>query len=137
MKHAMNRDACRARVLAVMPGTPHEIAAAAMVSESTCRKWIRHLRAAGQSHISKWTRTSGAPRATHSAGPGRDAKKPRALTMAEYCRRSRRLADIEGRGDVIRARRIARRVAARAASVPNTWLSALFGAASAREVSHG
>lgn len=129
----MTRDACRARVLAAMPGTPHEIEKRAMVSESTCRVWIRRLRAESLCHISKWTRTNGAPMATHAAGPGKDAKKPHPLTMAECCRRSRQRANADERGDLGRARRAAERAAARAAVTPSTWLSALMMAPRARE----
>lgn len=123
----MTRDACRARVLAAMPGTPREIAARALVSDSTCRLWIRRLRADGQCHISKWTRTSGHPVPTHTPGGGKDAKCFPPLTMAEWCRKSRQRAELDGRADILRARRVAKRTAKRAATTPNTWLSALMG----------
>lgn len=127
----------KAQVIAAMPGTVPEIIAASGMNESTVKRWIRLMRAAGESHIGSWKRSNhqGAFQSVHVIGQGDDAPcRLKPWTMAQCCKRSRRNAKADGRAEFTQARRSAKYYAKKAAAAPHDWAAALF---LGREVRHG
>lgn len=123
----MTRHACRARVLAAMPGNAKQLAQRALVHESTARTWIRSMRAepVPACHVVKWTRTEGNTVPTYAAGPGKDAPRPKPLTPSQTSKAFRARTKKDGRAEDLRARRRARIAADKAARAGGNWLSAL------------
>lgn len=80
----------RAKIMAALPGTIHQLVARSGSTEATIRRHLKRARKDGQSHIGRWIRTVGALTPFHMAGPGVDAPKPPARTPAAYCRIFRR-----------------------------------------------
>lgn len=129
----------KAQVVAAMPGTVPEIMARSGMTETTVKRWIRILRAAGESHIAKWKRSigSGAFQSVHVLGAGQDARcylQP--YTTAQLSKRSRRAGKVDGRAEATQARRSAKYYAKKAARTPHDWAAMLF-VAPRREVSRG
>ncbi|WP_147328072.1 hypothetical protein [Duganella sp. BJB476] len=99
------------------------------MTETTVKRWIRIMRAAGETHIGSWRRCegSGGFQPIHVLGPGADALcRLKPFTGAQCSKRSRRNAKADGRADVAQARRSAKYYAKKAASTPHNWAAALF-----------
>lgn len=119
----------KAQVVAAMPGTVPEIVVRSGMTESTVKRWICIMRAAGESHIGSWKRSVGPGQfqSIHVLGPGDDAAcKLRPFTVAECSKRARRAGRINGNADAIQARRSAKYYAKKAASAAHDWAAALF-----------
>lgn len=111
-------------ILAALPGTVLEIREKTGLAGSTIRRWARKLSEV-EMHIERYIRTKGLYTPYYVAGPGKDAKEPRAMSGAEYCRRWRKKARKSGELEFVYARRHARDRANRAEKQPQSWLSAL------------
>ena len=119
----------KSHVIAAMPGTVPEITARSGLTESTVKRWIFIMRAAGESHIGSWKRSEGPGgfQSIHVAGPGADAVcKLKRRTCAQYSKRSRKAAKADGRMEIAQARRSAKYYANKAATQPHDWTAALF-----------
>lgn len=66
----------RAAVLAALPGSCNDIAAASGLEVGTVQKWVRLLRDESEIHIGAWQRAKaqGGPSAVYVRGPGEDAR---------------------------------------------------------------
>ena len=119
----------KAQVVAAMPGTVPEITVKCGMTVTTVKRWIRIMRAAGESHIGSWKRCegSGGFQSIHVLGAGFDAPcRLKPFTGAQYSKRSRRNAKVDGRADIAQARRSAKYYARKAAAAPHDWTAALF-----------
>ena len=114
------------------PMSLHEIAVATHTSESYLIKCVNHMRANRSTYIFGWRQYGehGIHIAVYAIGSGPDARKPRPHTQAQkdatYYKR--RKNDKE-RQEFHLAHRRARDAANRASAAPQTWISALMGAA--------
>lgn len=128
----------KAIIVAAMPGTVPEIVASSGMTESTVKRWIRILHAAGEIYISGWQPhpRAGAHMAVYSIGNLPDAKcKLKTLTKRQIRLRYEAKAKEDGRYDVLRAHWRSRYWERKAAAVGDPMVAALFGVAPERESS--
>lgn len=97
------KHAYRAVVLAALPATQAQIHERTGLGTATVCRWIKDIRAAGESHIGGWVRTGGKWGAIHHPGPGEDKPAPRPKTKKARDRKRRRKDRETGRIDLIRA----------------------------------
>ncbi|MES2262133.1 MAG: hypothetical protein V4724_26735 [Pseudomonadota bacterium] len=127
----------REYVLGAMPGTKTHIVTRSGVSQAAVLRWVRKLHEAGEIYISGWRPhpRAGAHMAIYSIGNQPDVKcKIKALTKRQIRLRFEAKAKEDGRYDGIKARWRSRYWTRKAAAVGDPMVSALFGAAPAREV---
>ncbi|MBV8660375.1 MAG: helix-turn-helix domain-containing protein, partial [Burkholderiales bacterium] len=96
----------KSQIIAAMPGSVPEIMAKSGMNESTVKRWIRIMRAAGESHIGSWKRSNGSGgfQSVHVLGAGQDAPCClKSFTVAQCCKRSRRNAKVDGRAEFTQA----------------------------------
>jgi len=112
--------------------TVNEIAAAIFAVPQSAGEYVRNLMDPENQriHIERWYRTPGHIVAAYRWGPGKNARKPRAMTANE-CERARvkRLRADGVAYDRLLARHRARYARQKAVKAPATWLSALGGTA--------
>lgn len=126
----MSRATHRLFVLESLPGTISEISVRAGVSRTTAVNWIKSIRADGQAHVSGWKKLSQGGRylAIYAIGSAMDV--PCNFTpMTDKQRRTicNKRAKMDETYQIRCARMAARRRADRAANMPQSWMSALFG----------
>jgi hypothetical protein len=110
-----------------LPGAMTDLVRKSGCAESTIRRWLHRMRAAGTCHISGWERNCASITAIYSAGPGPDVPcNLRRKTSAQYSKEWRKRARKSGELQFIYDRKNARARAQTAARRPNTWESALF-----------
>jgi hypothetical protein len=133
---SVRRLAAITAALSVAALTTEELAAAVHVALRTAQYYVAHLQSEKLIHVAAWPATGNGNVARWAAGPGRNARKPKAMTAAERqlaCSKRRRM-DPEAhavRRDLLNARCRADH----AALVPRTWMDALMIKAPA--ASHG
>ncbi len=129
----MPRRDYRALVLAAMPGTSTELMDKTGLSRTTVWRWSNDLHAAGECHISAWTRVEGGGpfMPTYSPGPGKDVRCfLKAYTEMQKSRRFRARARRDGRWEDIQARQRAKYWADKAQ--PDPLVALFFGMGAAR-----
>lgn len=114
-------------VAAALPGNIEQLVAKTGLAESTIRRWLVRMRKTEpkEARITSWKRKAGGMAPRYAAGPGVDAKKPKARTQAQYSQKWRD-ARKEERLEIEAARTEARAAADRAARTPQAWTSALI-----------
>jgi hypothetical protein len=135
---SVRRLASITAALSVAALTTEELAAAVHVALRTAQYYVAHLQREKMVHIASWPATGNGNVARWAAGPGRNARKPKAMTAAERqlaCSKRRRL-DPEAhavRRDLLNARCRADH----AALVPRNWMDALMIKAPAAHANGG
>ncbi len=117
----------RATVKAALPGNIEQLVEKTGLAESTIRRWLVRMRKAEpkEAHIVGWKRKCGGMAPRYAAGPGKDMKKPKARSNAQYSQKWRAARKVE-RLELEAARAEARACADRVASTNQSWFSALI-----------
>ena len=119
----------RETVFDALPGTIAQIVQRTGVGRATVYKWLTALRAADRCFVKSWRRTEGRYCPRFAAGCSTDAPLPAPLSGAEHSRKHyvkhRKPIETELRA----VRKAARENASRMAKAPQSWMSALMGAA--------
>lgn len=125
----LGRDRYRDLVLAAMPGSRSEIAAATSMSRGSAGKWIDQLHDEGKCHIGAWKRPEKGPRMpVYFAGEGKDKSCTlKVFTEAEKSKRFRKKARADGRWEERNAVLRARYAADAAPRRRDPIMDALFG----------
>lgn len=120
----MDPPSARQTVKEALPGTIHQLVKKSGLTESCIRRWLRDMRDKKEAHISAYKRTAGLWTPLWVLGIGSDAKKPKPLTSAHYCRMWRN-KNRRDNAEFKEAAKRAKKAADEAAKTPHDWLSAL------------
>ncbi len=111
--------------------TVNEIAAAIFAVPQSAGEYVRNLMDPENQriHIERWCRTPGHIVAAYRWGPGKNARKPRAMTSAE-CERARlkRVRKDAEAYELMLQKSRARYARQKAVKAPNSWFAGLPGA---------
>lgn len=113
----------RQKVKEALPGTIHQLVKKVGVTESCVRRWLRDMHGI-EAHIDRYKRTAGLWTPVWGVGEGRDAPKPKPLTMAQHCRAWRK-RNKRDNVEFVEAAKRAKQAADEAAKTPCDWLSSL------------
>lgn len=127
MSWEINRARVRAAI-AEAPRTQSQVRRKTGLSQATVSRCLAELRERRDAHVSSWWQhpNGGPTTMTYSAGPGRDAPKPRVLTDTERTNRHRAQLRASGDWEDRKAKQRATRWAGRQVR-PDPLISAFFG----------